>query len=172
MSTQPLSKAQANLKAALWDIDASKYKSHELFMELMDLGLPKEVATRIHDLLSKTAYVAGKTLNIGKIIVLKILEFIKAHPFLVTGLGIGATVGAAIAALITGIPFIGPLLAPIAAALGLTITVAGAVIGHSLDKALPGFGQSVVEIAQSFFKLITEVFNLVFGEIREITLAS
>lgn len=172
MSTKKLSRAQANLKVALLDIDASQYKSHELFMELMDLGLPKEVASRLHDLLTKTAYAAGKTIHIGKIIIVKILEFVKAHPFLVTGLGVGAVVGSAIAALLTGIPFIGPLLAPIAAALGITITVAGAVIGHGLDKALPGFGQTVAEIAQEFFKLIVEIFNLALSDAPQTRWAS
>jgi hypothetical protein len=162
MSSQKLSKAQANLKVALWEIDANKYASHELFLELLELELPKEVASRIHDLLTKTAYAAGKVVHIGKIIVIKILEFIKAHPFLVAGLGIGAVIASAISALVTGVPFVGPFLAPLAAALGITITVAGAVIGHSLDKILPSFGQSVVEIAQEFFKLIIEIFNLVF----------
>ena len=164
MPAENLSKAQANLKAALWEIDANKYESHELFMDLLELELPKEVASRLHDLMMKTAYAAGKTVHIGKIILIKILEFVKAHPFLIAGLGVGAVIGSAITALVTGIPFIGSLLAPIAAALGITITVAGAVMGHSLDKVLPGVGQSVAEIAQAFFKLVTEVFNLVLSE--------
>ena len=123
MSSQKLSKVQANLKVALWEIDANKYASHELFIEFLELGLPKEVASRIHDLFTKISYAAGKVVHIGKIIVIKILEFIKAHPFLVAGLGIGAVIGSAISALVAGVPFVGPLLAPLAAALGKLIGI-------------------------------------------------
>jgi hypothetical protein len=61
----------------------------------------------LHELITFTKKVAGKVFAVGKIVLLKILEFVKAHPFLVVGAGIGAVIGVAIAGLITSIPFLG-----------------------------------------------------------------
>lgn len=162
MKNRELSTAQVNLKLALWNAEAESIKSSDLYMQLQELGLPEEVVTRLHELVTFTKKVSGKAISIGKIVLLKILEFVKAHPFLVTSAGIGAVVGAAVAGLITAIPFIGQLLAPIAAVLGITIVGASAVMGHNLDKKFPTVGNDIVEIAQHFFALLADVFNTVF----------
>ncbi len=163
MNNKPLSPAQANLKLALWNADANSVSSSDLYIRLQQLGLPEEVVTRLHNIISLTKKVGSKVIAVGKIIVLRILEFVKAHPFLVAGAGIGFVVGSAIAALITSIPLVGPLLLPIAAILGVTITAAGLVIGYRLDKAIPGVGDDLVEIAKEFFALFSGVLNAVFG---------
>lgn len=106
MDNQNLSVPQANLKLALWNAEAESVKSIEVYVQLQELGLPEEVISRLHELVTFTKKVAGKVFAVGKIVVLKILEFVKAHPFLVVGVGIGAAVGAAIAGLITSIPFL------------------------------------------------------------------
>ena len=93
---------------------------------------------------------------------MKIIKFVKVHPFLVVGAGIGAAVGAAVAGLITAIPFLGPLLAPVAMALGITTAALGAVTGHRLDKSFQGITEDIIEIAQEFFKLLADVFNTIF----------
>ncbi|QFS48817.1 hypothetical protein [Nostoc sphaeroides] len=160
-----LSAAQANLKLALWNAEAESVKSNEMYIQLQELGLPEEVVTRLHGLSTVTRKVSGKVFTLGKIVLIKIFEFVKAHPFLVAGVGIGAVVGAAIAGLITSIPLLGQLLAPIAAVLGITIIGVGAVVGHRLDKQFQGVGEDIVEIAQKFFALLTDVLNTVFGGI-------
>jgi ElaB/YqjD/DUF883 family membrane-anchored ribosome-binding protein len=165
MDNQNLSVPQANLKLALWNAEAESVKSIEVYVQLQELGLPEEVISRLHELVTFTKKVAGKVFAVGKIVVLKILEFVKAHPFLVVGVGIGAAVGAAIAGLITSIPFLGQLLAPLAAALGIAITVTGGIVGHNLDKRFQGVGEDIVEIAQHFFTLLTDVFNTVFRSV-------
>jgi hypothetical protein len=161
---QELSIAQANLKLALWDAQAKAVGSSDLYIAIQELGLPEEVNSRLHQLLTYSKTVGNKVFSIGKIILLKIIEFVKAHPFLVAGISMGATVGAAIASLITSIPFLGPLLSPIAALLGITITLFGAVIGYNLDKRFPNVGKDVVEIAQLFFSLVTDVLRSIFSD--------
>lgn len=162
MDNQRLSAAQANLKLALWNVEAETIKSSELYAQIQELGLPEEVVSRLHELITFTKKVSGKVFAVGKIVLLKILDFVKAHPFLVVGAGIGAVIGAAITGLITSIPFLGQLLAPVAAVLGITVFAIGAVVGHRLDKQFQGVGEDIAEIVQQFFSLLADVFNTVF----------
>lgn len=165
MSSQDLSTAQANLKLAIWNAEADSVTSSELYVQIQELGLPEEVVSRLHELVSFTQRVAGKVFSIGKIVLLKILDFVKAHPFLIAGAGIGAVIGAAIAGLITSIPLLGQILAPIAAILGITIAAVGAVAGHKLDKQFQGVGEDIVEVAQEFFFLLSNVINTIFRDV-------
>ena len=139
--------------------------SSELYAWLVDSGLPHEVAIRLHDLIGVTKPVGNKLFAIRKIILIKIIEFVKAHPFLVVGASLGAAVGAAVATLITSVPFFAQLLAPVAMALGIMITVLDAVVGHRIDKCFQGVGEDIFEIAKEFFKLVTDVFNTIFCDV-------
>ena len=106
----------------------------------------------------------GKIIHVGKIILLKIIEFVKAHPYLSAGIAIGAAVGF----LVNSIPLIGPLLAPLAGALGIVVF---GIAGHRLDKGknvrggILEIAQDVIEIASAFFKLVVDVFNAVFNQV-------
>jgi hypothetical protein len=93
MTGQALSLAQANLKMSLWQVDADAMSSSELYMWLNDTGLPHEVTIRLHELATYTKKVSNKVIHIGKIILIKIIEFVKAHPHLAIGVAIGAAVG-------------------------------------------------------------------------------
>jgi len=165
MTGQIVSTAQANFKMALWQVDADSMSSSELYAWLVDTGLPHEVTIRLHELVTYTKKVGSKVIAVGKIVLIKILEFVKAHPFLVIGAGIGAVVGAAVASLITAVPILGQLLAPVAMALGITITAIGTVAGHRLDKLFQGVGEDIFEIAQEFFKLLHDVYNTLFRNV-------
>ena len=165
MTERVVSSAQANLKMSLWQVEAESIKSSDLYVWLNQSGLSSEVAIRLQELVSFTKKVGAKVFAVGKIVLIKIIEFVKAHPFLVTGAGIGAAVGAAVAGMITAIPFLGQLLAPVAMALGITIAVIGAVAGQNLDKRFQGFGDDIFEIAQEFFKLVADVFNTIFRNV-------
>ena len=171
MTGQIVSQAQANLKMALWQADAGLMSSSDLYVWLNDSGLPHEVTIRLHELANHTQKVGNKVVDIGKIILIKIIEFVKAHPNLVAGVGIGVTIGFAVNYLVSSIPFIGVLLAPLATVLATTfgIVVFG-VAGHRLDKraqgkeinnGLMGFAEDIVEVLKAFFQLIIDVFNLV-----------
>jgi hypothetical protein len=159
-----LSLPQANLKMALWQVDADAMSSSDLYVWLNDIGLPHEVSIRLHELATYTKKAGNKVLPIGKILLIKIIEFVKAHPHLAIGVAVGAAVGI----LVNRIPFVGPLLAPLATALGITI---GAIAGHRLDKrtqgkevseGIIGIAQDIIEIAKAFFQLLIDVFNTIF----------
>ncbi|MBD1940554.1 hypothetical protein [Microcoleus sp. FACHB-68] len=175
MAGQTLSKAQANFKMALWQADAGSMSSSDLYVWLNDSGLPHEVTIRLHELANYTKKIGNKVFDCGKIILIKIIEFVKAHPNLVAGVGIGVALGFAVNYLVSSIPFIGVLLAPLAAALAATfgIVVFG-IAGHRLDKraqgkevqnGLMGYAEDVVEIVQAFFQLMIDVFNVVFQNV-------
>ncbi len=161
MTNINLSKAQASLKLALWNAEAEFFKSSELYRKLQELGLPTEIVDRLHELINFTKNVTGKVLSVGKIVLLKIIEFVKSHPFLVAGMGVGAVIGTAIAGLITSIPFLGQILAPIALLIQTTFTTIGAVVRHKLDKQLKDIGKDIAEIVQQFFLLVSQVFNAI-----------
>ena len=168
MNEKVLSQAQADLKLTLMDADAQSTSSSDLYLWLIESGLSSEVAIRLKDLADITGKVADRAICIGKIILLKIIEFVKAHP----NLAIGIAVGAAIGALVGAVPFLGIYLAPVVAAISATI---GAIAGHRLDKIEQGktvnvsdditvIAQDLLEIAKHFFKLLIDIFNAVFNE--------
>ncbi|MEG4813295.1 hypothetical protein [Microcoleus sp. K5-D4] len=164
MTAQPLSLPQANLKMALWQVDADSMSSSELYVWLNDSGLPHEVTIRLHELASYTKKAGNKVLAVGKIVLIKIIEFVKAHPHLATGIALGAAVGL----LASSVPIIGPVLAPLAAVLGIAV---GAIAGHRLDQGyrqvdgIVGVAQDFIQIAQLFFQLLIDVFNAVFRNV-------
>lgn len=166
---ETLSPAQAKLKLALLNAEATAVKSSDVYLELQTFDLPPEVTSRLHDLLQVTKPIGGKVIAVGKVVLLQILEFIKQHPFLVTSLGVGAVIGTAVAGLITSIPLLGGVLAPLAAALGITITVLAGVVGYELDKNFQGVGQDIVEMAELFFRLLSNIVNTVFREVKDAT---
>jgi hypothetical protein len=150
---------QAKLELALWQAEADKASSSDLYIHLTEMGLPSEIAIRLKELLEIVKPIGEKMVSIGKIIVLKLIEFIDQHPNLATGIALGA----AVSSLISSIPFLGPILAPIAIPLGIAV---GAIAGHRVDKAqgvrmndnlgLIDIAQDVIEIARVFFQLFIE----------------
>ena len=136
--------------------------SSDFYAWLKERGLPDEAAIRLKTVAEITAEVGKRVINVGKMILIRIMEFVKAHP----NLAIGIAIGAAIGALVNAIPWIGPFLAPIATLIGVTV---GAIAGHRLDKAAAGtpqnsglvaIGQDIIEIATAFFKLLMDILTL------------
>ena len=163
-----MSKANAKLELALWRAEADSASNSDLYIWLTDCGLPSEVALRLRDLIGLTVKVGEIAVCMGKIIVLKLIEFVKKH----TNLAVGVALGAAFSALIATIPFLGPILAPFALILGVSI---GAIAGHRMDNAneqkishetgLISIAQDVIEIAREFFRLFIETISAVADEL-------
>lgn len=162
MAANVLTPAQANLELAILNAEAESMSSSDFYAWLKGLGLPDEAAIRLKGVAEITAEVGKRVINVGKMILMKIIEFVKAHPNLAVGIAIGGAIGA----MVNMIPWIGQFLAPIAALIGVTI---GALAGHRLDKAASGqpqnsglvaIGQDVIEIASAFFKLLIDILNL------------
>lgn len=168
MSSQALSPAMANFKLTSLNAEAESIKSSDFYVWLDSSGLPPEVSIRLKELIEKTKEIAGHVISVGRIILMKIIEFVKAHP----NFFIGAAIGAAIGYLAHLIPLIGNLLAAITVPLGIFI---GAFYGHAMDKreqgktasandVLLGIPQDIIEIAKDFFKLLAEIFNVIFNK--------
>lgn len=169
MNSLPLTRPQASLELAIWQAEADSVDSSELYIWLRELGLPPEVALRLKELVSFTKQIGGKLISLGKVIVIKLIEFVKQHPNLAAGVALGGI----FSSLIASIPFLGPVLAPIALPLGITV---GAIAGHRMDMAENGRGnskinvveitQEVIEIARAFFQLFIDTILALTDEIK------
>jgi hypothetical protein len=156
---------QARLELALLQADADLSSSSDLYIRLTEMGLPSEIAIRLKALLEIVKPVGDKMISIGKIIALKLIEFIEQHPNLATGIALGA----AVSSLIASIPFLGPILAPIALPLGISL---GAIAGHHMDQDRNvtndigpiAIAQDVIEIARAFFQLFIDTLTAVCAE--------
>ncbi len=167
MGTTTMMLPQARLELALWQAEADMASSSDIYIRLTEKGLPSEVAIRLKELLEWAKPIGDKMISIGKIIVIKLIEFIEKHPNLATGIALGA----AVSSLIAAIPFLGPILAPIALPLGITV---GAIAGHRVDKAQDGkmnsglglidITQDVIEIARAFFQFFIETLTAISAE--------
>jgi ElaB/YqjD/DUF883 family membrane-anchored ribosome-binding protein len=167
-----LSKAQAILKFELWHVAAESIRSSEVYSKLQELRLPTEVVDVLYSLIDKTKKIGGRVFNVGKIVLLKVIDFVKAHPFLSLGIASGIfvghnilLVGHAITGLISHVPFLSSLLTPISAKITAILSVipsiVGAILGYRLDKKIPDIGQNAKEILEAFFSLLIEVFNTI-----------
>jgi len=172
--------------------NAGRMSIEDRYSEFKQSGLPLEVIGALTDLSMKTAKtIAGEIIDIGKIIVMKILEFVKENPSLSIGIAIGGAVGA----LAVFIPFIGPFIAPLTVGLGVSI---GAIIGNQMsDVNVVGIAKDLkngtnytseedfdkaeektkelfdspvyttiknaIDIAKKFFKLLKEIILAIFN---------
>lgn len=158
MNTLAISPAQSRLKLAMWSAEVESLSSGDFYIWLQETGLPESVVTRLHELVSKTMQVGEKLISIGKVLLFKILSFVKENPCLVAGAGIGAAVGAAIYSLICSLPLgIGAFLEPIAKFLCIGAFSVGVGVGHSLDREIKNISQNLIEAARDFFHTVIEV---------------
>ena len=164
--TTNITKAHAEFELALMQAESDSMASSDLFIWLLECGLSPEIAVRLKELVNVTQRVGNKVVSIGKLIVMKLRDFLIAHK----NLAIGTVLGAAIASLVAAIPLLGSILAPLGALLGLTI----AVSGHQSDKQPTGNGSGVnllelplnlIEIARTYFDLFIETLQLVMAEL-------
>lgn len=162
-----VSKAEAELELALMQSESDSMTSSDLYIWLRECGLPPEIAIRIKDLVNVTKRIGDKVVSIGKLIVMKLRDFITAHK----GLVIGSLLGAAIASLVSALPLLGSLLAPLGTLLGLTFVVTG----HQQDKyeargavRLLEVPQNLIEIAQVYFEVFIETLQAVMTELTSV----
>lgn len=146
---QALTKEQGLFELTLLNAEMSREQFDDFLVFGLNRGIPLEVITRLQSLWNFTKKVAGEVVVVGKIIVQKIIEFLKANPKLAIGLALGAAVGA----LIAGIPFLGPLLAPLATAISM---IYGAAVGAAKDAGADSSDtyESVLNLAARFFELL------------------
>ena len=117
------------LELSIMNAETESRSFQDILVELLNKSVPAEIVTRLEELWDVTKRVAGEVMRVGRIIVLKIVDFVRANPNLAAGMAIGAAVGA----LVGLVPWIGPLLQPIAMAIG---AVTGAALGNRMDNNL------------------------------------
>lgn len=150
----------AQLKLGLLNAQALQMNKLDLITRFTNKNLPQEIVTRLEWLWEETKVVAGEVVQIGKIILMKIWEWVERNPNMVIGMAIGGAIGA----LTSLVPFIGPFLAPIATALGIVIGgLAGTRLGKKMDGQVVGAGgmqlaEDMITMAKEFFKLLAAIF--------------
>jgi ElaB/YqjD/DUF883 family membrane-anchored ribosome-binding protein len=151
-----LTQQEGALELSILSAQTTSHSFDEVLTEMLNKGVPAEVLTRMEQLWETTKEIAGEVIQIGKIIVIKILEFVKEHP----GLAIGIAVGAAIGALVGLVPFIGPLLQPLGIAVGAMV---GGLSGIGLDSSdeVTSPVRAAIIIAREFFKFFASILNSV-----------
>lgn len=167
MKKTTMTLSQARLERALWQADADMTSSGDIYIRLTEMGLPSEVAIRLKELLAIVRPIGEKIISLGKIIALKLIEFIEKHPNLAAGIALGA----AVSSLISSIPLLGQILAPIALPLGIAV---GAIAGHRIDKANGGamsssigaiiIAQDLIEIASVFFQSLIDTIAILSSD--------
>jgi hypothetical protein len=140
---------------------AKQTTSLDLFNEFTKMNFPKELVTAFKDLSFKTfTDVTGQIINVGKILVLQIIEFINKN----TGLSIGLLIGASIIVITASIPFLGPVLGTIG-------MIASTLAGHHLDKNLEidngksfykSIPEDIITLSKEFFLLLGTIFKAIF----------
>lgn len=140
---------------------AKQKTSLDVFKELVAMGFSDEVITGLKEISLKTAKdITGKTIEVGKIIINNIIDFIKENK----GLAIGMLLGAALGALTAFIPFIGPIIAPFMTKLGVVV---GGLVGNKIQNTpnntgITGEIENIKNVAVTFFNLLKAIFNAIF----------
>lgn len=170
MQRSNITRAQASLEMALWQVEADTVTSGDLYARLRSLGLAPEIAIRLKELATVTKKIGDKLVSLGKIVLLKLMDFIERHPYLAAGIALGA----AIALLISTVPILGQILAPLAAIVGIT---GFALVGHRMEKSkglhterIPQpfeLAQDAVEITRIFFQLFIDTIQAIAGELSD-----
>lgn len=147
-----MSVSTAQMEIIDLNIEAQNLDETEIFVWLDQMGVPLEVNTRLKDLWKTTKRIGDQVISFGKIIILKIVEFIKTNPHAAIGMLLGAAVGSLVAL----IPWIGPLLAPLTATIGAAY---GFIQGVRLDNpdAATSF-EGLILLAKEFFRQVAEIF--------------
>ena len=70
------SKAQAELELALMQAESDSMASSDLYLWLRECGLSPEIAVRLKELVNVTQRIGSKVVSIGKLIVMKLRDFI------------------------------------------------------------------------------------------------
>lgn len=151
----------AQLKLGILNAQATQMNKLDMITRFTNKGLPQEIVTRLEWLWDQTKVVAGEVVQIGKILLMKIWEWVERNPNMVIGMAMGAALGA----LTSLIPFIGPFISPLAIALGVAVgTIGGSFVdtigrGGLVPSTAPPVivAQGLINAAIEFFRLFASI---------------
>ena len=121
-------------------------------------SMKAEFDRKMVTLFQQTKIIAGKLINIGRIVFAKIYQFIQDNP----NMTLGAIIGAVFGLFLAMVPLIGDILSLISTFLGSTI---GGYIdyvnkgGRELDSTLQQVIAGATHATKEFFKLAVEIFK-------------
>jgi outer membrane lipoprotein SlyB len=151
----------------LEEIKAEEYDKNSIADYLMMKNVPQDIKNYMLKLYDITENIGGDMVKIGKIIVVKIIKFVKANPNMLIGMALGAVAGVLASLFVGWIPFIGQLLTSLAIAAGVFIgAISGKRVddlekGKQLDNTIAGvFGDAIV-VAKKFFTLIIDIITTI-----------
>lgn len=169
-----MEKPMARFEILSLQAQASRFQELDFVVEFTNRGLPQEVITRLQPIFREVRDIAGQTINIGKIIIMKLVEFVKQNPNMSIGIAVGIGLSALAGMITSAIPFIGQWLSPLVSAVVALIAIPiGALRGHRLDKVINGEVKSdsiiedLITIAKKFWALFVDIFYAIKNEISE-----
>ncbi|WP_029407289.1 hypothetical protein [Thiomicrorhabdus sp. Milos-T2] len=147
---------EAKLELAILETDVVETNRADFVTYLTNSGIPQEIINRVTQLWDVTKRIGEEVVSIGKIIIFKIWEFLKANPHLSAGMALGASVSILI-------PFVGPILAPLATAVGalLGVRLDNYSDGNEMANNMTGVAHEAVLLAKKFFDLFVEIVDAV-----------
>lgn len=156
VSTILLTPMQGLFELSLLNAEKSEAAFEEVILEGVRRGIPVEILTRLKDLWEVSKNIAGEVIAIGKIIVLTIIDFLKANPSLTVGL----LLGAAVSSLVLSIPFLGPILAPLSM---LIASLYGAGVGASVQNGDHSGSPltAAISLANKFLELLMRILKAI-----------
>ncbi|WP_090312403.1 hypothetical protein [Pseudomonas linyingensis] len=157
-----LTEKQALIRLSMLNAEVVDADFEEVMVSKISSGWPPELMTRLEGLWGVTKRMAGESVAIGKIILMKVFEFVENNPKVF----VGAAVGAAFSVLASGIPFVGAIIAPYVAAIG---ALTGAAVGAAMQtpKADGSIESGLITLAESFFGLFVAIFKAVKSHLND-----
>ncbi len=154
-----MNRDHATFEVLLLEIEAAGLDKTEAMAFLSNHGAPLEIVMRMDTFWDQAAMVGNQILHTGRIVTMKLIQFISENPNMAAGLALGLSLGM----LSASIPFIGHLIAPMAT---IAFSTIGALKGCRLDRIMRGeyAGDNLIEEAiiatRQFWALFCEIFGI------------
>jgi hypothetical protein len=140
----------ALLELSMLNAESTEYDFTDVKVKCIKNGIPIEIITRMENLWQTTKLIAGEIVAIGKIIVMKIYDFVVANTHLAMGMALGVSLGAIIAI----IPIFGPLLSPLVASVSV---IYGGIQGSKMDHNTQNSMEALILAAKGVFQLLADI---------------
>ena len=109
VSADKMSESEAEFELDLQDAESEGQLWESVSTELLNRGVPVEIVARMEQLWERTENLASKVVRVGRIIILKIIDFLRNNPKVAGSLAVSA----AVFVLANAVPIIGQWLVPV-----------------------------------------------------------
>jgi hypothetical protein len=150
--------AYKTFEELLLEVKVAQLDRVEMMAYFSNQGVPMEIVTRMERLWYQTIRIADRVFEIGKVIILKLIRFIKQNSNMMIGVAIGVGLGT----LASMLPLIGHLISPIVT---VVFSIYASLQGHRIDKAMRGefvghnVFQDAITAATLFWAFFVDIFT-------------